>query len=89
MITLEQKDLTLVPHPNPEKEAAWQATPEQKKRRAARNRARRKLGLKVGDPREAGHISEGNRKGKLGNKVKAISFKKNRRDQPLRDGSQD
>ena len=78
-----------MPHPNPEKEAKWQATPEQKKRRAARNRARKKLGLKKGDPREAGHISEGNRRGKLGAKVKAISFKANRKDQPKRDGSDD
>lgn len=68
---------------------AYQASPEQKKRRAQRNAARRKLGLKVGDPREAGHISKGNRKGNLGDKVKPISFKKNRKDQPKRDGSQD
>ena len=69
-------------------EGKWQATREQKLRRAARNRARKKLGLKVGNPLEAGHV-EINRKGKLKGKVKAISFKKNRRDQPLRDGSQD
>lgn len=67
---------------------AYHGTPEQRKRRAARNRARAKLGLKKGDPREAGHVGQ-NRKGKLGEKVRAISFKKNRKDQPKRDGSED
>ena len=71
------------------KEAKWAATPEQKKRRAARNKARKDLGLKVGDPREAGHISDGNRRGKLGKKVRPLSFKANRKDQPKRDGSDD
>lgn len=66
----------------------YQGTPEQKKRRAQRNAARRKLGLKKGDPREAGHVGR-NRKGKLGSKVRAISKKSNRRDQPKRDGSDD
>ena len=68
---------------------AYQGTEIQKKRRAQRNAARKKLGLSVGDSREAGHISKGNRKGKLGNRIKAISFKKNRADQPQRDGSED
>lgn len=68
----------------------YHGTPEQKKRRAQRNAARKKLGLKKGDPREAGHVSDGNRKGPLNNrKVRAISFKKNRQDQPRRNGSQD
>lgn len=67
---------------------AYQASPEQKKRRAQRNAARRKLGLKVGDPREAGHVGA-NRRGPLGSAVKAISFKSNRRAQPKRDGSDD
>lgn len=66
----------------------YQGTPEQKKRRAQRNAARRKLGLKKGDPREAGHVGR-NRKGKLGSKVRAISKKTNRKDQPKRDGSDD
>jgi len=69
-------------------EAKWEATPEQKKRRAARNAARKKLGLKVGDPREAAHVGR-NRKGTLGSKVRAISFASNRKDQPKRDGSDD
>lgn len=68
---------------------AYHGTEEQKRRRAQRNKARRDLGLKVGDKREAGHISSGNRKGKLGSKVRVISFKKNRADQPKRDGSDD
>ena len=66
----------------------YHGTPEQKKRRAQRNAARKKLGLKVGDSREAGHQGS-NRKGALGEKVRAESFKENRRKQPKRDGSQD
>lgn len=66
----------------------YHGTEEQKKRRAQRNKARRDLGLKKGDPREAGH-TRSNRKGALGAGVKAISFKRNRADQPKRDGSQD
>lgn len=66
----------------------YHASEEQKKRRANRNRLRRKLKLKKGDPREAGHIGQ-NRRGKLGSKGKAISFTTNRRNQPKRDGSED
>ncbi len=66
----------------------YQGKPEQKKRRAQRNAARKKLGLEVGDSREAGHLGQ-NRKGKLGNRLKAISFKANRKNQPARDGSED
>lgn len=33
----------------------YHSKPEQKKNRAARNAARRKMGLKVGDPREVDH----------------------------------
>lgn len=62
----------------------YHGTPEQKKRRAQRNAARKKLGLKRGDPREAGHV-DAPRKGSLEKvPVKAISFKKNRADQPKR-----
>ena len=68
---------------------SYHASAEQRGRRSQRNAARKKLGLKVGDPREAGHISSGNRKGKLGDKVRAISFKKNRADQPKRSGKDD
>ena len=64
----------------------YQGTPAQIKRRAQRNAARRKLGLKKGDPREAAHIGAP-RKGSLkGVPVKAESFKKNRTDQPKRSG---
>lgn len=64
---------------------AYQGLPVQKKRRAQRNAARTKLGLKVGDKREAGHV-DAPRKGKLPSKVRAISFEANRRDQPSRGG---
>ncbi len=67
---------------------AYTGTPEQIKRRSQRNQARRKLGLEVGDKREAGHSGD-NRKGPLGSKVKAISFKKNRANQPKRSGKHD
>lgn len=67
---------------------SYHATPEQKKRRAQRNKARRDLGLEKGDNREAGHYGD-NRKGRLGSKVRPLSFKRNRKDQPKRDGSQD
>ncbi len=66
----------------------YQGTPEQIKRRAQRNAARKKLGLKKGDPREAAHYGK-NRKGKLGSKVHALSRKANRKDQPKRNGSDD
>lgn len=36
--------------------ANYHGKPIQKKRRAMRNRARNKLGLKVGDPKEVDHI---------------------------------
>lgn len=72
----------------PGSEYDFQGKPEQIKRRTQRNAARKKLGLKVGDNREAAH-SGNNRKGTLGSKVRAISFKANRTDQPKRDGSQD
>lgn len=35
----------------------YHSKPKAKKKRAAANRARRKLGLKKGDPRDAGHIN--------------------------------
>lgn len=71
----------------------YHASPEQKKRRAQRNAARRKAeraGLvKKGDNKEVDHIGK-NRKGKLDNRrVRVISRAKNRRRQPKRDGSQD
>ena len=75
------------------KEAAWEATPEQKKRREQRNAARRaamKKGLvKKGDGKEVDHLGH-NRKGKLDNsRVKVVSRRANRKRQPKRDGSQD
>lgn len=75
-----------------EKELAWQATEEQKKRRAQRNKARRKAlregRVKKGDDKEVHHVGN-NRKGKLGDKTRVVSRKTNRSKQPKRDGSHD
>lgn len=76
-----------------EKELKWQASPEQKKRRAQRNAARREAmrkGLvRKGDNLEVDHVGK-NRKGPLNNsKVRVITREKNRRKQPKRDGSDD
>lgn len=69
------------------KEAEWAASPEQKKRRAERNRARneaKKKGLvKVGDGKEVHHV-KGKRRGKLGGPTRVVSRKTNRSKQPKR-----
>ena len=62
----------------------YHGKPEQRKRRSQRNKARRKLGLKKGDPRDASHINAP-RKGSLAKvKVKAEHKSKNRKRQPKR-----
>lgn len=65
---------------------------EQKKRRAARNKARAtamKAGkVRKGDGLEVDHLGF-NRKGKLGSKVAIVSKKKNRSRQPKRSGKHD
>ena len=70
----------------------YHSKPEQKKRRAQRNKARRKAlregRVRKGDNKEVGHIGQ-NRKGKLGSRTKVISRAANRRNQPKRDGSED
>lgn len=71
----------------------YHGTPEQKKRRAQRNAARRaaeKRGaVRKGDGKEVDHLGS-NRKGPLNNKrTRVVSRKANRRRQPKRDGSQD
>lgn len=70
----------------------YHASPEQKKRRAQRNKARRKAtkagSVRKGDGKEVHHVGN-NRKGKLGSKVRVVSKKSNRSKQPKRDGSQD
>lgn len=71
----------------------YQGKPEQKRRRAQRNAARRaaeKRGLvRKGDGKEVDHLGS-NRKGPLNNRrVKVVSRAANRRRQPKRDGSQD
>ena len=70
------------------KEARWAATPKQKKRRAARNAARRAAIKKYGKAymkgKEVDHLGS-NRNGDLRKrKTKIISFKKNRSRQPKR-----
>lgn len=65
----------------------YHGTEEQKKRRAARNRANRKAKregrIKKGDGREVHHVN-GKRKGKLGGKTRVVSKKTNRSIQPKR-----
>lgn len=73
--------------------ADYQGTPEQKKRRAQRNAARRKAiregRAHKGDGKEVDHLGS-NRKGKLDNSnTKVVSKKTNRSRQPKRDGSED
>lgn len=73
--------------------AQYHASPEQKKRRAQRNAARRQAEkegkVRKGDGKEVDHLGS-NRKGPLNNKrVKVVSRKTNRKRQPKRDGSQD
>lgn len=75
------------------KEGRWQASPEQKKRRAQRNAARKRAmdaGLvRKGDGKEVDHLGS-NRRGPLDNsRVKVVSRRRNRKRQPKRDGSQD
>jgi hypothetical protein len=57
----------------------YQAKPQQRKNRAARNAARKALGLKKGDPRDAGHkkpLSKGGTNSK--SNLKATNRSKNR-----------
>ena len=58
----------------------FHGTPTQRKRRAMRNAARRRAGLKVGDPREVDHrkpLSKGGGNGKSNTRV--VSRSANRR----------
>ena len=70
----------------------YHSKPEQKKRRAQRNKARRKAiregKARKGDGREVDHLGS-NRKGRLGNRVKVVSRRANRKRQPRRDGTED
>lgn len=77
---------------NYEKENKWENSPEQVKRRMARNRARaaaiRAGRVKKGDGKEVDHVGA-KRSGPLNNnKVRVVSRAVNRRKQPKRDGSQ-
>lgn len=64
----------------------YQGKSEQIARRSERNKARRKLGLAKGDPREAAHQNAPRTGSLKGIKVKAESFEKNRTSQPKRSG---
>ena len=73
---------------NYEKENKWESSPEQVKRRVARNRARRKAlregRVKKGDGKEVHHVNAP-RKGSLDNvKTRVVSKKYNRSKQPKR-----
>mgnify|MGYP000392104408 CR=1 FL=1 len=65
----------------------YHGTEEQKKRRAARNRARAKAvkkgTVKKGDGKEV-HHTKSKRKGKLGGPTRVVSKKTNRKIQPKR-----
>lgn len=70
-----------------QKELKWQASDEQKKRRAERNRARRKAvkagAASKGDGKEVDHV-RGKRRGKLDGPTRVISKTANRKKQPKR-----
>lgn len=71
-----------------EKELYEDKNPERKKARSERNKARRMLGLKVGDPRDAGHkkaISKGGKTTK--SNIEAQPAGKNRSFSRNKDGS--
>lgn len=69
------------------KEAKWAASPEQKKRRAERNRARaaamKRGAVKKGDGKEV-HHTNASRRGKLGGPTRVVSRASNRAKQPKR-----
>lgn len=63
---------------------AYHGKPEQRARRNERNKARRRSGLRKGDPREVHHVGA-KRKGSLkGTPTKVVSRKYNRSKQPKR-----
>ena len=60
---------------------------EQKKRRAARNKARREVGLKKGDPREADHKKPLSKGGSMGlENVRIVARATNRKKADKEDG---
>lgn len=62
----------------------YHGKPEQKKRRAQRNKARSDLGLKKGDPRHASHTNAPRKGSLVAVHVKAEAAKKNLKRQPKR-----
>lgn len=58
----------------------YHSKPEQKKNRAARNKARRIMGLKKGDPREVDHVKPLDKGGGTGrSNLRIVSRTENRR----------
>ena len=69
-----------MPKRNYKKEYKYHGTPEQRKNRGMRNKARRKVGLKKGDPREVDHkLSLKKGGGNSPKNLRAISRTKNRK----------
>ena len=64
-----------MPRDYKEEYANYHSKPTAKKARAAANRARRKLGLKKGDPRHAGHVKRGG--GEKASNIRAENARKN------------
>lgn len=66
---------------NYKKETAYESRPEQRKNRAARNRAREEMGLKVGDPREVDHkkpMAQGGSNSRENLRITSRSFNRSR-----------
>jgi 5-methylcytosine-specific restriction endonuclease McrA len=62
-------------------ETRYESTPEQRQNRAARGRARKEMGLKVGDPREVDHkkpLNAGGHNGKSNLRITSRSFNRKR-----------
>ena len=60
--------------------SSFHGKPAERKRRSKRNQARRKLGLKKGDPREVDHKKPLSKGGSNGRKnLRAVSRKTNRK----------
>jgi 5-methylcytosine-specific restriction endonuclease McrA len=82
MVVLKKKEVySMVKKRDYKKEyAEFHSKPQQKKNRAARNAARKKMGLKVGDPREVDHktpLSKGGSNKK--NNLRVVSRNTNRK----------
>lgn len=66
---------------NYKRETAYESTPEQRRNRAERGRARKAMGLKVGDPREVDHkkpMAEGGGNHRSNLRITSRSFNRKR-----------